>query len=145
MIKLKSLFIVTIQFVCILILITTTKFYTIALLPRIIFVLSLALMIWAIYTMQKSKFRIFPEPSLHAKLITKGPYQFIRHPMYTSLILGCIGLLIHSFSWMHFSITVLLIGVLMHKLHWEESLLSVKFKEYEHYKKTSKCLIPFVF
>jgi protein-S-isoprenylcysteine O-methyltransferase Ste14 len=96
-------------------------------------------------TMQKSKLRILPEPSPNATLITNGPYHFIRHPMYTAILLGSVGLLINHFTWMRLSMVIALAIVLIIKLTWEEKMLSKKFGEYMDYMKHTKRILPFIF
>lgn len=95
--------------------------------------------------MQKSKLRILPEPSANAILITKGPYRFIRHPMYTAILLGSIGLLINYFTWLRLAIAVALAIVLLIKLNWEEKMLSQKFDEYKEYMKHTRRILPLLF
>ena len=95
--------------------------------------------------MQKSKLSILPEPSANATLITKGPYRFIRHPMYTAILLGSLGLVINQFTWLRLAIVIALAIVLLIKLNWEEKMLSQKFDAYKEYMKHSKRLVPFIF
>ena len=143
--RLKSLLLVGLQFLFIVILLSGSPLNKLSgssytfLLPAILLVL------WAIITMQKSNLRILPEPSLHATLITNGPYRFIRHPMYTAILLGSIGLLVHQFTWIRLAIVIALAMVLLIKLNWEEKLLTRKFEAYEQYTKSTYRLIPFIF
>jgi len=95
--------------------------------------------------MQKSKLRILPEPSANATLVTRGPYRFIRHPMYTAILLGSTGLLIHYFTWMRLSMAIALAIVLLIKLTWEEKMLLQKFDAYRDYMKHTKRILPFIF
>jgi len=108
-------------------------------------ILSILLVFWAIATMKKSKLSILPEPALHATLITNGPYRFIRHPMYTAILLGSVGLLIHQFTWLRLAIVIALAIVLVVKLTWEERMLLQKFETYRDYMQRSKRLLPFIF
>ncbi len=95
--------------------------------------------------MQKSKLRILPEPSATATLITNGPYRFIRHPMYTAILLGSTGLLIHQFTLVRLVLIIALAIVLLIKLGWEEKMLSQKFEGYKNYMKQTQKLFPFIF
>jgi len=95
--------------------------------------------------MQKSKLRVTPEPAADAVLITKGPYKLIRHPMYTSLLLGSIGLLLTYFTYLRLVIFLLLMADLIIKLQYEELLLSKKFTVYHAYAAKSYKLFPFVY
>jgi protein-S-isoprenylcysteine O-methyltransferase Ste14 len=100
---------------------------------------------WSIITMNKSKLRIFPEPSPKSTLITSGPYKIIRHPMYTAVLLCCAGLYLSNPNNVAAYVLILLFLDLILKLHWEESMLSEKFEEYKIYQQQSKKLIPFIY
>lgn len=141
----KSILLVTLQFLFILLMLSGTALNNLSALSYTFITLSIILVLWAIITMQKSKLRILPEPSADAVLITNGPYRFIRHPMYTAILLGCIGLLITNFSFTRLAIIIALTIVLISKLLWEEKMLSQKFDVYKNYMKLTARLFPFIF
>jgi protein-S-isoprenylcysteine O-methyltransferase Ste14 len=111
----------------------------------IIIGLSIIVAFWSIFTMQKSKLRIFPEPSADAILITQGPYQFIRHPMYTSVLLCCLGFLLIYFNVTRGIVFIILFIDLLIKLHWEEEMLKSKFEGYRKYCEKTNKLLPFIY
>jgi len=106
--------------------------------------LAITLAIWAILSMMKGKFRISPIPADEAVLISEGPYKWIRHPMYSAIFLGVIGLFTFHFSWIKLGLFLALVIVLSIKLKWEEKMLSKKFSDYQAYKKHTKRIIPFI-
>ncbi len=77
--------------------------------------------------------------------MTRGPYRVIRHPMYTSLLLGGAALLIMHFSMERLLILLLLATVLIVKLNFEERLLCEKFPGYREYMRRTSRLFPYVF
>ena len=143
--RIKSILLVVLQFTFILLLLSGSPLSNFPVLAYAFIILSILLVFWAIATMRKSKLSILPEPSLHATLITNGPYRFIRHPMYTAILLGSVGLLIHHFNWLRLLIVIALAMVLVAKLTWEERMLLQKFEAYREYMRRSKRLIPFIF
>lgn len=143
--RLKSLLLVGLQFLFIFLLLSGSPLNKLSASSYTFLLPAILLVLWAIITMQKSKLRILPEPSLHAVLVTNGPYRFIRHPMYTAILTGSIGLLVHQFTWIRLAIVIALAMVLLIKLFWEEKLLSRKFEAYEQYTKSTYRLIPFIF
>ena len=143
--RIKSILLVALQFLFIILLLSGSSLKNISLLAYAFMILSILLVLWAIITMQKSKLRILPEPSANATLVTRGPYRFIRHPMYTAILLGSVGLLINHFTWMRLSMVIALAIVLIIKLTWEEKMLSKKFGEYMDYMKHTKRILPFIF
>jgi protein-S-isoprenylcysteine O-methyltransferase Ste14 len=79
------------------------------------------------------------------ELIEKGPYRFARHPIYTGILLMCLGTAIaqgHLCAWLGF--LLMCVGFWI-KLMQEESLLLRHFPEaYPAYRKRVKALVPFV-
>jgi protein-S-isoprenylcysteine O-methyltransferase Ste14 len=79
------------------------------------------------------------------ELVKTGPYRFARHPIYTGLLLMCLGtaIVVGQFhSWLGF--LLLCIGVWI-KLKQEETLLLQHFPdEYPAYRKQVKALVPFL-
>ncbi|MEI7734691.1 MAG: isoprenylcysteine carboxylmethyltransferase family protein [Ferruginibacter sp.] len=142
---LKSFILVTLQFTLIGVLLFTTAPFAVSVASTVLIAASVLLVIWAIAVMQQSKFRISPVPAAAAVLVTSGPYRFIRHPMYTAILLGAAGLLTGYFSWIRLSMAVLLAIVLIIKLFWEEKMLTEKFSTYGAYKKNSRRLFPYIF
>ena len=106
---------------------------------------SLILGVWAVLIMRIGNFNIVPIPVKNGVFISKGPYQFIRHPMYTSLFLFVIPELIEGFSYLRLAAFLVLLVTLIIKLNYEEKKLLLKFKEYEEYMKKTKRIIPFVY
>ena len=142
--SLESAIYVMIQFACLI-----TFFLGIRLIPDSIFIifgiaLFLFIGIWAIFIM-KFNFNIAPEPVSNAKLIVKGPYRFIRHPMYTSVLGISLCYLIQDYSIFKLMIYVILTVNFIMKLNYEEKILSKRFSEYNEYKKRTKMLIPYLF
>lgn len=108
----------------------------------VLITLAFVLIIWAVVAMRKSYLSVFPEPTKASALITNGPYRFIRHPMYTAVIIGCAGLLYHNFTWIRLFVFIALVVVLLIKLNWEEKMLIEKFPSYIGYMKHTKKLLP---
>ncbi|MGA3145773.1 MAG: isoprenylcysteine carboxylmethyltransferase family protein, partial [Verrucomicrobiota bacterium] len=80
------------------------------------------------------------------ELIVRGPYRFVRHPIYTGILLMILGTAIISGRAVAF--LALIIGFLIYwqRLRQEEALLTKHFPEtYPGYKSRTKALIPFLF
>jgi protein-S-isoprenylcysteine O-methyltransferase Ste14 len=142
--KAISTLLVLLQFIIIGLLLTYSSFKPVSTIAILFYSMSIALAAWAILTMTKSKLTIFPIPAKGAILITGGPYQYIRHPMYTAVLIGCMGLIVHHFTYVRFILFIALLIVLIVKLRWEEAMLSQKFEDYKVYMRTTKRLIPFL-
>jgi protein-S-isoprenylcysteine O-methyltransferase Ste14 len=100
---------------------------------------------WALWVMRVSKIRILPMPHIDAELVTNGPYRYLRHPMYTSVLLLTAGLSLEHFEWYKLAIWVVLLVILIIKLNWEEKMLSSQFPAYKAYQQHSYKLFPFLY
>lgn len=108
-------------------------------------VAGLALGFWALWNMRRSPPNITPDVRPGATLVRSGPYRWIRHPMYATLMLMSLALVQNDPSALRWAVVVLLAAVFVVKLHYEERLLAAHFVDYPAYQKTTKRLIPFIF
>lgn len=108
-------------------------------------VLGMIILLWAVWEMKKSKLQIFPDVEKGATLIKTGPYKWIRHPMYTGVILICLGLLLSNITLGGIFFFIVLIIDLLFKLRYEEKLLANHFSDYANYRKKTKKLIPYIY
>lgn len=80
------------------------------------------------------------------KLVERGPYRFMRHPIYTGHLLMGLGTAIASGSLVAFTGLASFVGGFWIKLNQEERLLLRGFPdEYPAYKERVKALIPYLF
>ena len=79
------------------------------------------------------------------ELVERGPYRFIRHPIYTSLLLMALGTALASGRPITLVGFLLIIAGLCVKIKQEEELMLRHFPaQYAAYKSRAKALIPFV-
>jgi len=80
------------------------------------------------------------------ELITKGTYAYMRHPIYSGLVLMILGIAIYTGSFSEMFLFVLFFFGAYYKAIKEERLLTKHFSnEYSEYKKQVRALIPFIF
>ena len=103
------------------------------------------LVTWATFTMQVKNINVFPDVRAGSRLVTNGPYQWIRHPMYTALLMIMLALVCESFSYWRGVWWVLLAADLVVKLSYEERLLGEVFDDYEAYRSRTWRLVPWIF
>ena len=80
----------------------------------------------------------FPKPKANSKLVTKGIYRFMRHPMYYSLIIISFGVFLTKLSIYHLCLTITLALLIKFKIILEEQYLKNKFKNYFLYQNVVK-------
>ncbi len=100
---------------------------------------------WAIFEMKKSKLNIAPTPLKGAFLVETGIYKRIRHPMYTSLLLVFVPMIIENYNPINLSIFLVFLINLILKLEYEETLLLKFFNDYKNYQKRTSKIIPFIY
>ncbi len=101
--------------------------------------------LWAIKHNRRDNFNIRPDLKEGCELITTGPYRFVRHPMYTSVMLMTLGLAVATPIYLEWSSFLLLIFVLALKAVREERLWCEGSEAYKAYMKKTKRFIPFIY
>jgi len=90
-------------------------------------------------------FSVYPEVKEKATLITSGPYYYVRHPMYSSLIVMMIGIALYNYHWLNaFGVAMVAVAVIK-KANKEEKLLLMRFPEYANYQQESQRFLPFIY
>jgi len=112
----------------------------------VLYVIAYLLMAWALLSLGRSCQVGGNEPRSEDRVVTGGPYRFVRHPMYTAALcmsLGLAALTQSAACLMVFLVYVLLIGLL---IPFEEEGLRTAYGEgYVAYMRTSRRLVPFVY
>lgn len=108
-------------------------------------VIGFAIGLWSVWVMQKSKLSIFPDPQPGFKLVKKGPYMLIRHPMYLALFLVLMPLVINNFSVVRGVVLVVFSINQVIKMEYEEQMLIDQLPEYQSYRKITKKIVPYIY
>lgn len=87
---------------------------------------------------------ITPTPSTAAALVDTGVYAYVRHPIYTSVLLGAVGVaLVHG----HYAVMLVALALIVFftfKSRYEESLLRVAYPQYDAYMARTGRFLPFL-
>ncbi len=104
----------------------------------------IAVGLWAIALHPKDNFNIRPELKEACCLVTHGLYRYIRHPMYTSVMLMQLGVVLFRPSLAAWTMWAFLVLVLYLKAHREEKLWMKHDAAYTAYKKCTRYFIPYI-
>lgn len=142
--KSYSYILVLLQFVFITFLFLEHGFRTPSILALLIFLLGGGFGLYTLKCNTISNFNIIPEIKENAALITTGAYRYIRHPMYFSVLVMMLGVVVSKPTLLSLFIYVLLVITLFLKAHKEETLWMEQSSEYKNYMRKTKRIIPFV-
>lgn len=83
-----------------------------------------------------------PIPKEDGELATGGVYRYVRHPIYSGVLLSALGLVVFGASLTHLLGWFLLFVVLSVKASGEEKMLAQKYSTYEGYSRATGRFVP---
>lgn len=85
---------------------------------------------------------VTPTPDSHAGLVTSGIYARIRHPIYTSVLAGALGVALAHGHWLALLVALVMIPFFTAKSRYEETLLKAAYPQYEAYMTRTGRFLP---
>lgn len=104
-----------------------------------------ALGVWALRSNPPGNFNIRPTPRPDGRLISGGAYRWIRHPMYSAVLLfamACAGAGGHWAGWLAAAV---LAAVLLGKAILEEGWMQQQHPAYSDYRARTTRFVPGIF
>lgn len=86
-----------------------------------------------------------PQPRVNGQLVTRGIYKYMRHPLYSGVLLVALGWALGTAHSLRLLLVVFLWGILEMKARREESYLIKAYPDYADYRCRTKKFIPWVY
>lgn len=109
----------------------------------VLMVLGIAVGAWALAVNRPGNINIRPDPRPDGRLVTAGPYAWVRHPMYLSVLLVMAAFCLGGDAWQWLA-WLALAGVLAAKARREERALVLLHPGYEAYRARTRAIVPFL-
>jgi protein-S-isoprenylcysteine O-methyltransferase Ste14 len=93
------------------------------------------LIIAAAFIPLRDVIQIAPEPRADGHLVTNGIYRWLRHPMYSGIVVVLLGLFLRRPGMFVAIAGGIVIVFLFVKSRFEERLLAARYPEYREYRK----------
>lgn len=98
---------------------------------QVVLIISIFLGVWSIFVFRHTRINIFPYLRDGATLVHRGPYKYVRHPMYSSVLLFGLSYFIDNPYWLYAAYFLGLTVVIFFKIKFEEKQLASRFENYE--------------
>jgi protein-S-isoprenylcysteine O-methyltransferase Ste14 len=101
--------------------------------------------LWALACNRPGNFNIRPTPRAGGRLVQHGPYRWIRHPMYTAVLLcglSCAWAIVSLWGWLG---AAALAAVLIAKATMEERWMLLEHPGYAAYRACTWRFVPGLF
>lgn len=105
---------------------------------------AVALMVWARLTFGRRSFHAGADPTAGG-LVTTGPYRFLRHPIYTAVVLFAFAGAFARPSLLATGLALAILAGALARMLAEERLLVARYPEYAGYAACTKRMCPGIF
>jgi len=145
--KLKDYLFVGIQFILFFLYLFDIKIFNIDI-PRFIQHIFLVITIFGVLILLLALLQLntnlspFPTPKSNSQLIQTGLYKYIRHPIYTGILVMLFGYGFYVNSAFKIVITLILLILFFFKSSYEEERLLSKYHNYIEYRKKTGRFSP---
>ena len=106
--------------------------------------LGVLLFLWARVTFGRRSYHVVADPT-EGGLVTGGPYQFIRHPIFSAFCLFTSAGAAAHWSWGAGLCGGIIVSSAVIRIYCEESLVASRYPEYAQYSVKTWRMIPYVY
>lgn len=94
--------------------------------------------VWSLWSLGRS-FSIIPQAR---RLVRRGPYAVVRHPLYLGELTAVAGVVLGGFTPLGLALLAALAGLQLYRTGQEEQVLARVFPEYEQYRSVTPRVLP---
>jgi protein-S-isoprenylcysteine O-methyltransferase Ste14 len=105
---------------------------------------ALLLFLWARVTFGRRSFHVVANPT-EGGLVTRGPYRFIRHPLYAAMCWFTWAGIAAHWSWSSGLCGGLMLAGTVIRIRCEEALVAARYPEYVEYAARTWRIVPYVY
>ena len=108
-------------------------------------VFAVFLILWTLWTIKIGKFSLHSPRLRKSRLVPKGPFIYVRHPVYTAFLVLAVCWVINLPNLIRIVVLLILVISVLLTVNYYENLLSRKLNDFGLYKQKTYRLIPFVY
>ncbi len=111
---------------------------------EIFLIISLLGIVIAVLSMMQLNIHLspFPSPKKGSRLVQNGLYKYVRHPIYSGVLIILLGYGLYTTSSYRLIISLSLLVLFYYKSRYEETRLQHTFSDYKSYQKTTGRFFP---
>lgn len=109
-----------------------------------LFGIGILIFLWAAASLGASNFTVMPDPRAGGAFTQRGIYRFVRHPMYTAVLVCGLAMTLGSPTMLRIIALAACAMILVLKIGYEERQLSARYPEYPAKMKGVARLLPFI-
>jgi protein-S-isoprenylcysteine O-methyltransferase Ste14 len=106
-------------------------------------VLAVGIVLWARRSFPTKTFRVDATPSAET-VIRRGPYRWIRHPMYAAALLFIWAAVLAHLSLWTLTLGVVTVVIAALRVVFEEQVLRERYPDYAAYARGTKAIVPYL-
>ncbi len=101
-------------------------------------------LVFSLYSLAtlRSSFSLVPEAR---RLVTTGPYRWVRHPLYLGESMSGLGLILPGLSPLSAGVFAVYFAAQLTRMQLEERVLREEFPDYPAWARRTRRLIPFIY
>jgi len=99
-------------------------------------------MMLAAFIVIRRVIQIEPAPRADGELITHGIYGWLRHPIYTAILVLVTGIFLRQPTFAVGALGIAVIALLIVKSRFEEQLLAARYPDYARYREHTWGVLP---